>query len=141
MRLIDADKLKAHYAWLNNEEQKLFDEIVNQQPSIFLDQLVYEKAAELVEDLRERDFIEYLSNKTWKKTNEIKASDFETDGICIFSDGETTFPGIIAVSNSKDGQFRLFEFYSLFKKYEDKEKKYYKMLPMFPPLPEKEISE
>ena len=138
MTLIDADKLKAHYAWWNDENKELFDEIVNQQPSIFLDQLVYKKAAELVEDLRERDFIEYLSNKTWKKTSEIKASDFESDAICIFSDGKITFPGIIAVADSKDGQFRLFEFYSLFKKYEDKEKKYYKMLPMFPPLPEKE---
>ena len=31
MRYIDADKLKAHYAWWQNEEQKTFDEIVDAQ--------------------------------------------------------------------------------------------------------------
>lgn len=42
MRLIDADKLKAHYAWWgnvdNNEEypqmKQLFDDIVDLQPTI-----------------------------------------------------------------------------------------------------------
>lgn len=33
MRLIDADKLKSHYRWWNNEEQRLFDEIVDAQPT------------------------------------------------------------------------------------------------------------
>ena len=33
MRYIDADKLKKHYAWWNNEEQKTFDEIVDAQPT------------------------------------------------------------------------------------------------------------
>ena len=39
MRLIDADKLKAHYAWwgdteLGRERKEVFDEIVDQQPTI-----------------------------------------------------------------------------------------------------------
>ena len=34
MRLIDADKLKSHYSWWNNEEQRLFDEIVDAQPAV-----------------------------------------------------------------------------------------------------------
>lgn len=34
MRLIDADKLKKHYAWWEDDRQKLFDEIVNQQPTV-----------------------------------------------------------------------------------------------------------
>ena len=34
MRLIDADKLKQHYRWWNNEEQRLFDEIVDAQPMV-----------------------------------------------------------------------------------------------------------
>lgn len=33
-RLIDADKLKEHYAWWNNEEKKIFDEIVDLQPTV-----------------------------------------------------------------------------------------------------------
>lgn len=141
MRLIDADKLKQHYAWLNNEEKKLFDEIVEVQPTIHIDQLVYGKAAELVDCLRERVFIEYLSDKTWKKTSELKAEDIDSNVLCIFSDGNTTFPGIIAVADSVDGQYRLFDFIALFKKDRDKEKKYWKHLPMFPPLPEQEEDE
>ena len=34
MRLIDADKLKQHYAWWNNEEQRTFDQIVDSQPTV-----------------------------------------------------------------------------------------------------------
>lgn len=34
MRLIDADKLKQHYKWWNNEEQRLFDQIVDAQPML-----------------------------------------------------------------------------------------------------------
>jgi len=34
MRLIDADKLKQHYAWWNNEEQRTFDQIVDAQPTV-----------------------------------------------------------------------------------------------------------
>ena len=35
-RLIDADKLKAHYAWWGetDEKRRLFDEIVDQQPTV-----------------------------------------------------------------------------------------------------------
>lgn len=33
MRYIDADKLKAHYAWWNNEDKETFDEIVDAQPT------------------------------------------------------------------------------------------------------------
>ena len=32
-RYINADALKAHYAWWQNEEQKTFDEIVDVQPT------------------------------------------------------------------------------------------------------------
>ena len=34
MRLIDADKLKAHYSWWSNEEQRMFDQIVDAQPTV-----------------------------------------------------------------------------------------------------------
>ena len=33
MRLIDADKLKQHYAWWNDEIKELFDTIVDLQPN------------------------------------------------------------------------------------------------------------
>lgn len=34
MRLIDADALKQHYAWWENEEKELFDSIVDQQRTV-----------------------------------------------------------------------------------------------------------
>ena len=34
MRLIDADKLKHHYAWWNDEYKELFDTIVDAQPTV-----------------------------------------------------------------------------------------------------------
>ena len=34
MRLIDADKLKQHYAWWNDEIKELFDTIVDLQPTV-----------------------------------------------------------------------------------------------------------
>ena len=34
MRLIDADKLKQHYAWWNDENKELFDTIVDLQPTV-----------------------------------------------------------------------------------------------------------
>ena len=34
MRLIDADKLKQHYAWWNDERKELFDAIVDIQPTV-----------------------------------------------------------------------------------------------------------
>ena len=34
MRLIDADKLKQHYAWWNDENNELFDTIVDIQPTV-----------------------------------------------------------------------------------------------------------
>ena len=34
MRLIDADKLKQHYAWWNDENKELFDTIVDMQPTV-----------------------------------------------------------------------------------------------------------
>lgn len=34
MRLIDADKLKQHYAWWNDERKELFDTIVDIQPTV-----------------------------------------------------------------------------------------------------------
>lgn len=33
-KLIDADKLKAHYAWWDNEDKKIFDTIVDLQPIV-----------------------------------------------------------------------------------------------------------
>ena len=33
-RLIDAEKLKNHYSWWDNEEQKTFDTIVDLQPTV-----------------------------------------------------------------------------------------------------------
>lgn len=35
-RLIDADKLKAHYAWWNDENKEIFDQIVDQMPTVDL---------------------------------------------------------------------------------------------------------
>ena len=33
-RLIDADELKKHYAWWEDDRQKLFDSIIDQQPTV-----------------------------------------------------------------------------------------------------------
>lgn len=33
-RLIDADRLKRHYAWWEDDRQELFDSIVDQQPTV-----------------------------------------------------------------------------------------------------------
>lgn len=42
-RLIDADKLKNHYAWWSNEEKELFDSIVDSQPTAYnIDKVVSE---------------------------------------------------------------------------------------------------
>ena len=39
MRLIDADKLREHYAWWgeDNENKKLFDEIIDLQPTVTIE--------------------------------------------------------------------------------------------------------
>ena len=39
MRLIDADKLKEHYVWWgeDNENKKLFDEIIDLQPTVTIE--------------------------------------------------------------------------------------------------------
>jgi len=34
MKLINAEKLKQHYAWWDDDRQKLFDEIVDQQKAV-----------------------------------------------------------------------------------------------------------
>lgn len=34
MRLIDADKLKKHYAWWEDDRQELFDSIVDRQQTV-----------------------------------------------------------------------------------------------------------
>ena len=34
-RLIDADVLKKHYSWWDNEEKELFDSIVDVQPTAY----------------------------------------------------------------------------------------------------------
>ena len=34
MRLIDAERLKSHYAWWGNEEKEMFDSIVDVQPTV-----------------------------------------------------------------------------------------------------------
>lgn len=34
MRPIDADKLKEHYSWWNDDLKRLFDEIVDLQPTL-----------------------------------------------------------------------------------------------------------
>ena len=42
-RPIDADKLKQHYAWWNNEEKEIFDVVVDSQPTVCdLDKVVQE---------------------------------------------------------------------------------------------------
>lgn len=58
MRLIDADKLKKHYAWwesteLGRQNKKLFDDIVDAQPTVDIDKLIKEKEEKENEHLRE----------------------------------------------------------------------------------------
>ena len=58
MRLIDADKLKQHYAWwecteLGKQNKQLFDDIVDAQPTINIDKLIKEKEEKENEHLRE----------------------------------------------------------------------------------------
>lgn len=33
-KLIDADKLKEHYAWWDNDDKKIFDTIIDLQPTV-----------------------------------------------------------------------------------------------------------
>ena len=34
MRLIDAEKLKSHFAWWNDENKDIFNSIIDQQPTV-----------------------------------------------------------------------------------------------------------
>lgn len=44
MRLIDAEKLKNHYAWLEDDERRtLFDQIVDAQPTVDAEPVRYGK--------------------------------------------------------------------------------------------------
>jgi hypothetical protein len=42
-RLIDAEVLKKHYSWWNNEEKELFDAIVDAQPTAYSVESVVEQ--------------------------------------------------------------------------------------------------
>lgn len=52
MRLIDADKLKAHYAWWGeeNENKRLFDSVVDAQPTVDAVEIVRCKDCKYWED-------------------------------------------------------------------------------------------
>ena len=49
-RLIDADVLKKHYAWWNNEEKEIFDVIVDSQPTAYDVDRVDEQILEYYKD-------------------------------------------------------------------------------------------
>ena len=63
-RLIDADKLKNHYAWWDNEDKKIFDDIVDLQPTAFDVEKVVAEIKELsfewLGDIRTCDVIKIL---------------------------------------------------------------------------------
>lgn len=57
MRLIDADKLKKHYAWWSATEEgkqnkQLFDDIVDAQPTVDITKLKGEKENDTLEETK-----------------------------------------------------------------------------------------
>ena len=64
-KLIDADKLKQHYAWWDNEDKKIFDTIVDLQPTVDA---------------------EPVRHGHWIKANDPMSSPFDTMKRCLCSE-------------------------------------------------------
>ena len=62
-KLIDADKLKAHYAWWDNEDKKIFDTIIDLQPTV-----------------------DPVRHGHWIKANDPMSSPFDTMKRCLCSE-------------------------------------------------------
>lgn len=83
MRLIDADKLKAHYAWWDNDDKELFDAIIDQQPTVelkeseteFVNISIYD-----IEEIHENCTVQVLKNSVtgdvsvgwWENESEVE---------------------------------------------------------------------
>lgn len=67
--MIDADKLKKHYAWWNNEEKKVFDDIVDLQPTV-----------DAVKVVRCKDCIYRDHSICYKHSAEVSEDDFCSRG-------------------------------------------------------------
>lgn len=64
-KLIDADKLKEHYAWWDNEDKKIFDTIIDLQPTVDA---------------------EPVRRGHWIKANDSMSSPFDTMKRCLCSE-------------------------------------------------------
>lgn len=60
-KLIDADKLKAHYAWWNDENKEIFDSIIDQMPDE-----VQRHTFEMKVSMDIDEIIEGMKDKGWK---------------------------------------------------------------------------
>ena len=72
MRLIDADALKKHYAWWEDDRQKLFDSIVDQQPTV-----------DAVPVIRCKDCVHWEKNN-WNPNGMCNA--FDDGSVCILTE-------------------------------------------------------
>lgn len=63
MRLIDADKLKQHYAWWNDEYKELFDTIVDAQPTVEPESAGYAESLRFGEIEKKTAILEEEDNK------------------------------------------------------------------------------
>lgn len=97
-RLIDADKLKKHYAWWNNEEKKVFDDIVDLQPTVDAESLItrhedigYERGYRdgYAEALEVTDDVEPVKHGHWVGVDDEPCNVWECD-VCgwIYEDDE-----------------------------------------------------
>lgn len=66
-RLIDADVLKKHYSWWNNEEKEIFDGIVDAQPTAY----DVEKVIAELEEKLEQPWVPLLAKNGYYNAIEI----------------------------------------------------------------------
>lgn len=73
-KYIDAEKLKRHYAWWDDETKKVFDEIIDLQP-----------AADVVEVVRCKDCVNWKDTFPYS-TCELLSGHWEEDMYCSYGE-------------------------------------------------------
>ena len=80
-RLIDADKLKNHYAWWDNEDKKIFDDIVDLQPTAY-------DVDSVVAELESRKGYQIINNRFGESVGAIRTSSIQiSDAVSIVRKG------------------------------------------------------
>lgn len=87
-KLIDADKLKAHYAWWDNEDKKIFDTIVDLQSIVDAVPLEDYKSMEQTVNKLTKAIAdaEPVKHGHWIKANDPMSSPFDTMKRCLCSE-------------------------------------------------------